>query len=204
MKNKKSTRISSYPKGLKSIDVGIAKTLVLRRTRRGIVMESMPGKAKNKTTEFQVNARQRRTDAAHYARTKMADVQWKKLYESRINSNKGVNTAYQVAVADYLTPPTINFVNTKDYSGQPGRRLVVMATDDFGLAEINIEIRNPKGELIESGPMTALDLSLNSWMYVNKSVNTSVEGSTIIVRVSDHAGNSVTRTVKLLVAAPMQ
>ena len=100
--------------------------------------------------------------AAAYAHT----AQVNPLY---ITKAKGTpHSAYNLAIADWFTPPDIMDLDLSGYTGQAGQVIRVKALDDVQVKSLSIVIADDAGSVIEQGPATTLD-SL-AWVYTTTAV----------------------------------
>jgi len=81
----------------------------------------------------------------------------KKAYEA---SAKEGETAYNVAVADFMNAPHIDEIDVSHYTGQSGSYVQIRAVDDFEVKEVTIIIQNADGTQVESGSATLQEGSI--------------------------------------------
>ena len=97
-------------------------------------------------------------------------------------------TAYNVAVADFLNDPHINKIDVSHYTGQPDSYIQVCAVDDFEVKKVTVSIQNSDETEVESGAAVLQDGSI-WWRYTATATNELLEGDKIIIRVSNIPGN---------------
>jgi hypothetical protein len=131
--------------------------------------------------------------AAKYAKACMKDPAIKALYKQRAG---GGISPYNLAVADYWTPPVVESINTLNYSGAVGSTIQVQATDDTKVTEVQVKITSAGGALLEEG-LAVLNAETESWHYTATVVNAVVSGSKITVVAKDLPGNA-TESEKVL------
>jgi hypothetical protein len=138
-------------------------------------------------TKAQLLVQDRFREAADYAKAQMLDPEMKALYETGVNKKRA--SAYAVAFRDALTPPEVLWLDTGDYHGQAGDRIVVCATDDFKVEHVTVTIINGEGKVIESGEAVEDDVSPSLWSYAVSSANDQLTGTLVSVRAFDLPGN---------------
>ncbi len=179
---------------LKGVSGKLGNTFGIRQTRYGIVIANKPGKPKG-VGPVQRALRSRFMEAVDYARHQTKHAEGLALYKSRVT--KRLNSAYTVALTDYLTKPQINVIDFEGYSGAVGQPIDVHASDDFQVDSVTIMIRNVGGEEIERGQATLLTNMKDHWVYTSVKENPSPKGSEVIILVRDIPGNISSATVTL-------
>lgn len=64
---------------------------------------------------------------------------------------KDGESAYNVAVADFLNAPDIKEVDFSKYTGEVGSQITICAIDDFKVTDVQVEIFDSTGVLVERG-----------------------------------------------------
>ena len=160
--------------------------LIVFRNRGGkTVVSKAPLKKEQEPTEVQQQHQQRFQEAVLYAKAAIADPEKKEAYSASAEEGQ---SAYNVAVADFLNAPRIDEIDVSHYTGQPGSYIQVRAVDDFNVAEVTVAIQAADGTEVESGA-ALLQPGTTWWRYTATTVNESLEGDKIVVRVSDTPGN---------------
>ncbi|UOQ71343.1 hypothetical protein [Hymenobacter cellulosilyticus] len=118
----------------------------------------------------------------------------KAAYETGVDVN--TTSSYVVAVADYLSAPSIRNVDFSAYHGKPGDVITVQATDNFAVTEVRVRIQNPDGTLVEEGPALP-DPDGFTFRFTAKASNTSLEGDKITVTAADRPGNRTLKEAEL-------
>lgn len=160
--------------------------LIVFRNRAGkTIVSKAPKKKQTEWSEAQEKHRLRFQEAVLYAKNAIANPTTKEAYQA---AAKDGETAYNVAVADFLNAPYINEIDVSKYNGQPGSYIQVRAVDDFKVAEVSVIILNDDGTEVEQG--LAVQQTGNIWWrYTTTATNESLAGDKIIIRVSDIPGN---------------
>lgn len=159
--------------------------LIVFRNRGGQTIVATAPKKQEEWSEAQKQHRLRFQEAVLYAKNSITDEVKKEAYKA---SAKEGETAYNVAVADFLNAPDINEVDISHYTGQPASYIQVRAVDDFNVAEVFVTVLNADGTQVEHGQAT-LQQGTTWWRYTATATNESVDGDKIIIRVSDTPGN---------------
>ncbi|MEO5980003.1 MAG: hypothetical protein ABIS36_23250 [Chryseolinea sp.] len=178
----------------KGVSGKLGDVIVIRQSQRGIVMANKPRKAKT-VTESQLARRSTFQDASHYALRQLAKPEARALYESRVNIYK--NSAYLVAISDYLSLPKVQLIDTESYTGAVGQSINVKATDDFQVTTVSVVIKSASGVELERGQATlSIDLR-DQWVYTTTAVNATLVGSTVTASATDLAGNTTSKVSTL-------
>ena len=163
----------------------LGNLLVFRNRGGKTIVSKAPQKKEQEPSEVQEQHQLRFQEAILYAKAAIADPAQKEAYKA--SAEKG-QSAYNVAVADFLNAPKINEINLSQYTGQPDSYIQVRAVDDFKVTEVSVTILNSDGSEVEHG-MAELQPGSVWWKYTATTVNESLVGDKIIVRVSDIPGN---------------
>lgn len=140
-------------------------------------------------TEGQLAHREEFKAASDFAKTVKANPTLLAFYEP-IAKERDV-TIRVVAMGDYMKKPTLKPLDLSHYKGQIGDTIEIRATDDLGLAELNVKIVAQDGTTIESGQAGEEGDSSGKWIYT--ATKPVALGSDVFVEVKgcDHAGNKV-------------
>ncbi len=148
------------------------------------------GKAPKKSTKDDTPAQEahklRFQRAIIYGQTVIADPVAKAAYEAAAENGE---SAFNVAVADLLQAPDIDSVDLSGYTGQVGEKIIILATDDFKVTSVTVNISNGDGTLVEQGAAVLGNTGLN-WVYTTTAVNPSLSGDKITVDATDTPGNT--------------
>jgi hypothetical protein len=107
---------------------------------------------------------------------------------------RGVS-AYNMALGDAAQSPVVSKIDSTNYHGAVGDKLVIDATDNFKVTGIVVTIDSAAGALIETGS-AVLDDNKN-WIYTATVANAVIAGSKITAVASDLPGNTGTLSVTL-------
>lgn len=160
--------------------------LIVFRNRAGkTYVAKAPKKKQSEWSEAQEQHRLRFQEAVLYAKSAIANPATKEAYQAAAEEGE---SAYNVAVADFLNAPYINEIDVSKYTGQPSSYIQVRAVDDFKVKEVTVTIQNSDGTAVESGVAVQQEGGI-WWRYTATTSNASLAGDKIIVRVSDIPGN---------------
>lgn len=158
------------------------------RTQKGRTIVSKRTKPKDKKSKAQLKQRSRFSEATIYAKGAIADKDIRKLYDAKAQKSEKLQTAFNVAVSDYMRAPEITHIDVTGYRGNMGDVIMISATDDFMVKEVKVEIESSDGAMVEKGNAFVSPNGFE-WEYKVQSSNDSRKGSKIIVRVFDLPGN---------------
>jgi hypothetical protein len=137
-------------------------------------------------SEAQLNTQERFTEASRLATAALEDPARRAFYQS-IADAKGSN-AYQVAFIDHLVMPEFKPLDLREYKGQVGDAIRIRATDDIGLADVEVTLTANDGTRIEQGKAVEAGTGTGMWTYTT--TQPVALGSDIFIEVVgfDHAG----------------
>ena len=165
--------------------------LVFRQNANGSVsVGDAPRPTSKAPTAGMLAQRQRFQQAAFYGRAVQQDPAQKAAYETGVDAN--TQSAYTVAVADYLNAPDIRHVDFSAYRGTVGDAIIIQATDDFAIHHVHVRIQRPDGTVAEEGDAPA-GADGYTFRYAATARNTTFAGSKIIVSAYDNPGNETTQ-----------
>ena len=153
----------------------------------------LPRKEKPETTARLQNHRSLFKDAVVYAQSALKDPALHERYKA---VTKNGQTAFNIAVRDFYSPPEINEIETRRYLGKTGDIITIKASDDFEVSTVMVSIQSAGGKLLEMGEAIPA-IKKYKWCYHISRPNKAVPGTIIVVEAKDHPGNSTTRQVKI-------
>jgi hypothetical protein len=159
--------------------------IVFRRNLDRILNQSQQDNTKivkNPDQDYQLHLQQ----AMIYAKSQMLQEESKEVYDAMVKNED--QTAYTIAVADFLNAPDIQEVDLTNYSGKIGDTIRVRATDDFKVAQVIVSIIDVDGSVVESGDAIQQGDS-NDWIYYITAHNLDFDGDKIVIQASDLPGN---------------
>ena len=168
---------------------------VLRWCRGKSILSKMPDCSRVVKTEAQKANMKRFGVAVIYAKRVLEDQELRKKYEK---IRKEHQSTWNAVISNFLVKPKIDAIDLKGYKGLQGNMISISAWDKFKVEAVIVTILNILGHVIESGPAVARPLSGNmEWDYKATVMNTSYQGSSVVVRVVDLPGNVVQESVVL-------
>ena len=173
---------------------GLFGNVVFRWVYGQSVMQSRPDFSNVRWSKAQKVNRKRFGEAMAYAQKAIEDPEKKLFYEKKA---KRRCSACNMAVSDYMLKSKIESINLDEYHGKKGDTIRVDAYDKYGIAAVLVFILNALGQEIESG-MAVEDLSDGLWIYQAREDFPPGRHGRIVVRVIDHAGNSVAEVVPVM------
>lgn len=147
----------------------------------------LPGKRKKAGTPGQQAARQRFLEATYYAKSVNADPVKKAIYKAKTGKRQ---SAYNLALSDYIKKPEIKSIALDNYLGQTGNTIVIRAIDDFKVSAVTVMIMNASGAIVEQGGAVEQPGGVD-WIYTATVANPQYADARVIVSADDLAGNSV-------------
>ena len=156
--------------------------LIVFRNRNGkTYVASKPKERTGELSEAQKEHQKFFQQAVIYAKSALVNPETKQAYKDAADEGE---SAYNVAVADFMHAPDIDEIDLSKYTGKVGDTIMVTVTDDFKVAEVSVTILNADGTEVEHG-LAQSALGGLQWLYTATAVNNSLEGDKIIIRASD-------------------
>lgn len=169
---------------------------VLRKCKGQVVVSRKPAKRAG-LSESQQKQVSRFKEATAYAKAAIADEEICKWYSERAEESDRNLSAYNVAVSDFLHCPVIGDIDLRRYSGKLGDEIRIIATDDFKVAGVMVEVLRDDGSLLEVGMAGYTPGNPEEWVYYAQSGIACLAGYKVNVRVTDLPGNVAEKTVSL-------
>lgn len=170
----------------KGLSGKLGDTIVFRKVGDKTIVATVPTTSKE-PTEAQKAQRERFQMAVLYAKSQMDDPDAKAAYEAEAKGS-GQPNAYNIAVADFFHAPDIEEVDLENYLGNIGDTIRVRAIDDFKVVEVQVEIYNADGTLVEKGAAVQQANGLD-WVYTATVKNDDLYSDKVVIKVSDMPGN---------------
>jgi len=168
----------------------IADLLTFRTRRSGrVVMSAKRGESSVPPTAEQLAVQRRFKRGVIYAKAVLKDPTLKAYYTALAGPDQ---SAYNMALKDFMRPPVIESISTDDYHGAVGEPILILAYDDFKVDSVRVVIRNAAGGIIEQGN-AVLQINGLDWVYTSTIENLVLVGTTITVIAVDTPGNEATK-----------
>lgn len=165
------------------------ETHAYKRIRGKMAMVSLPG-SPDQLSETQKAIKDRFLRAVRYAKAQINDEKMLAEYEKGITQKK--NSAYVVALTDWLNAPKVSEIRTSDYVGAVGDPIRITATDDFKVVRLRVILRASDGNELERGDAVQDVKNSDTWHYTATVTNPSVAGTTISATAFDTPDNETT------------
>jgi hypothetical protein len=178
---------------LKGLSGMLGDVIVFRESRGQMVMSNRPKKPAL-PSDHQLLMKGKFLEATAYAKGQMLNEQSKAEYQTAVNDK--MNSAYSVALTDFLKGPKILSVNVADYTGVIGTKIHIRAIDNFRVQSVRVEIRNAQGVVMEQGEAVNDPINSIFWFYTGQ-LNIDLPGMKVHVFVTDKPGNVATDEVVL-------
>ncbi|MBO9204773.1 MULTISPECIES: hypothetical protein [Niastella] len=165
----------------------LGKELVFREWAGKTVVAKAPKKRKGEPTAKQVEIQEKFLIASRYAKAivESADKSMAEAYAAVLKPRQNV---YSRALEDFMSPPIVKSIDTRDYKGTAGNKIVVRAIDDFRVVDVQVEIYAANGTLLETGKAIQAIYGLD-WTYTATQANTPLAGTKIKAIATDVPGN---------------
>lgn len=163
----------------------IGGTLVFRQVGDETIVAQAPAKREREATESEKGKQRRFRLAILYGKGANADAATRAEYAKQADGNQ---SAFNVAVADFLNGPEIDEIDVSGYTGAVGSKIVVRAVDDFMVERVLVTVENADGSVADSGE-AVLDENGLDWVWTATTNNATLAGDKITVKVSDLPGN---------------
>jgi hypothetical protein len=163
----------------------VGDLLVFRRRGDKTYVSTAPEEKDRVLSPAQKEHAKRFQEAIIYGKGAIADPALKDAYKQEAVGNQ---TAFNVAVADFLHAPQIDEVDVSKYAGKIGNSIRIRATDDFKVAQVSIAIYNSDNTLVEEGLALQQGNQLD-WIYTITVDNGDLQGDKIVIKATDLPGN---------------
>jgi hypothetical protein len=165
----------------------LGKQLVFRDWEGKTIVAKSPKARRGSPSTAQAQIREKFLLASRYARfiTKSADQSLAQGYASAVRPRQNV---YSRALEDFLSSPVVTLIDTAQYQGGVGDRIVIRAHDDFRVTKLTVTIYAANGAVLETGRAGQNNNGLD-WTYTALQANSLLAGSKIKAVATDVPGN---------------
>jgi hypothetical protein len=160
--------------------------LVFKRYKGRTIVGRKP-KTEKPPTEAQIAHRERFKEASCFGKSAMADPALLAFYRP-IALERDISI-YALAMGDFMKLPEIKPLRLSKYKGKIGDLIEIRATDDIGLADVEVKLIAQDGTLIEQGKAVEIGKRSGIWNYTATAQVTPGTDVFIEVEGIDHAGN---------------
>lgn len=158
------------------------------RQRYGETVVSKPPIRTAPLSEEQKNIITTFKQAVLYARSVLQDALIRKAYKQK--AKKG-QSAFNLAIADFFKPPTIEMVDLSQLTNQAGSIIRVMVTDNFRVESVKVTIEQSDGRMLEQGDAVLQSDGLH-WHYTTTTAEGNNTGNKLSIIATDLPGHSIT------------
>jgi hypothetical protein len=166
---------------------------VVFRQWKGRTIFAHPPTKNEKMTERQMLRCQLFLEAVDYASLALKDPELKEAYRKMAPLG---STAYNMAVADYLTLPRVEKIDTGGYSGVPGDLITIVADDKYKVKSVAVKIVLANNTLVEEGEAVQVTGG-RLWIYTATEANPDITGTVITATASDVPNHQASGSVIL-------
>lgn len=165
----------------------LGKEIVFRDWEGKTVVAKAPKRREGEPTPAQAETHNRFQFAARYAKGVMEnpDPALREGYATVLRPRQNI---YSRALEDFMSPPEVVSIATRQYRGVAGDKITIRAKDDFRVTEVRVEIYAADQTLLESGEAT-LHTNFVDWAYTATQANSLPAGTTIKAIATDVPGN---------------
>lgn len=170
---------------------GMYDKKVVFRQRKGRTIFAKPPRKQDTPTASQLTRKEEFLSAVAYATVSMANPALKEEYRKMAPYGA---SAYNMAVADFLSVPKIHNIDTGGYSGMPGGLITISTTDKCRVKSVTVMIALADGTIVEEGAAIKVGEG-RIWIYTSITVNPMLAGAVITATVTDVPGHVITGSV---------
>lgn len=173
---------------------GSAGSFVYRKIRGKTIMSERP-RSDREATPGQMAHRERFKQAAFYGKVTMGNEEVRALYEEAAKDKD--LPIFSVMVADFFNAPIIHSIDLSGYNGMANSTIIIYASDDFSVNEVQVIVSDEQGAHLESGGAQETVPGAGQWVYIAKSTPLA---STLVVKAvaKDRPGNVAVKTETLV------
>jgi len=102
--------------------------------------------------------------ASRWARTLLVDAAMRTLYQQACHDHL---TPHNIAVRDYMHAPVVDAIDLESYTGNPGDVIRILASDDFKIVRIAVQILTVRRQILEEGE-AEWNAGAGSWVYMTR------------------------------------
>ena len=172
----------------------LGKQLVFREWEGKTVVAKAPKPRSGDPTPAQAETQEKFLVASRYAKAILANAD-QSLAEAYANALRPRQNVYSRALEDFLAPPVVRHISTRNYNGAVNDKIVIRATDDFRVTGVRVELYSANGTLLEAGNAEQ-NLNGIDWTYT-ATQTAGPAGTTIKAFATDVPGNEGTLEVIL-------
>jgi hypothetical protein len=166
---------------------------VVFRQWKGRTIFAKPALRSGKLTPKQEERKKLFLEAVDYAALAIQDPDLKEAYRKMAPLG---SSPHNMAIADYLKPPTVVSIDTGSYKGEPGNPITVTAVDNCRVKSVSVTIHLADGTLLEAGEAVQ-PVKSRVWTYTAQAPNPELTGCVVTASATDVPNHTGTGTVTL-------
>jgi hypothetical protein len=166
---------------------------VVFRQWKGRTIFAKPPRRSEKPTAQQAHQTELFRDAVDYASLALKDPEQKEAYRKMAPLGA---TAYNMAIADFLTPPKITKIDCGGYNGEIGSLITVTAEDNCLVKSVTVKIALSDETVVEEGDAVRVTGG-RLWIYAATTANPDIAGTVITATATDVPKHQTTGSVVL-------
>lgn len=159
---------------------------VLRRKNGKSLMTKLPEKRTGEPTEGQKAVTNRFLAAAEFSKRILRNPEIRAEYVARSN---GKRSAYTMAMADFLNPPSVIAIGLTEYRGNAGDTIRVLAVDNFKVVRVTVNLLAVDGTILEYGDCIQQEDGA-AWIYTVTGDHLPLAGQQVKAVAYDIPGNA--------------
>ena len=155
-----------------------------------LIVRRLPERKRRPATVRQKPVRQKLVRATAYWKSLSAQPERKAAYvlAGRLSGRR----AYDLAKADFLSPPAVTDIDLSGYIGQPTGEIRAQAEDDFEVISVRVRILELAGSVIEEGE-AAKTCDSGRWAYATSMAVPAGQAVMIEATPADRPGNQAVK-----------
>lgn len=171
----------------------VGDQLVFRNRGGKTIVAVRPQERSGEPSESQKQNQTRFQEAILYGQSVLANSEVKAAYKAAASEGQ---SAYNVAVGDFMHAPDIKEIDISKYTGKIGDTIDVTVTDDFKVTAVSVTIYNADGSEVEHGQAIQQNIK-SKWLYTATADNETLSGDKIVIRAFDLPGNIAQQDTEL-------
>jgi hypothetical protein len=165
----------------------VGKQLVFRQWEGKTIVSKFPKSRTGNPTPAQAEITEKFQLASRYAKSVLSNAN-QSLAQAYATALKPRQNVYSRALEDFLSAPVVKNIDTRNYSGAEGEKIVIRALDDYRVTTVRVEIRDAEDRIIDTGNAVQ-DLNGIDWTYAATYGNAVLPGTKIRAIATDVPGN---------------
>ncbi len=181
--------IAELHPAFKSLKGKIGDLTVVRHSEGKVILRRTPV-FKDTRSEAQLAHREKVTQAAHYGKRVLADPELARPYRDKGRELK--RRAFNLAFRDFFRPPEVTELDLSHYTGRKGETIEVVATDDFEVTAVDVQLQEVGGAVLEEG--AAVLSEAGRWVYTSRTTIAADTKVVVVATAHDRAANTGSRS----------